>query len=291
MKQLLRYSDNTLKYEYYSWNNENLTTLLRTNADYHTLVYSWEEQRNWAIHIPLSALPDSHPIRKGAVQEMHAIQPPPSPSSLLDGFTRHSLQAMQPFAVGGLNLTFSAETGALVSLLHLASGHNWADATHQLGEVIYQTFDEAHSYNTFLSEYISFNMDVPGSDQYPRYDFGKRGLDASASPEVLVVHPAVRNHSVWVRQPGLHGYDATFIVELDYTTELTTKYGAPNSSSLILSVNATGLTLHYTLVNWNKTRLGRGYRRRAGYRSTRGMRPIRRRRCGRSDSGSTWLRG
>jgi hypothetical protein len=254
VKQLLRYSSSTQSYEYYSWSNHNLTALIATNADYHTLVYSWVEQRNWAIHIPLSALPDSHPVRKAAVEELHAIQPPPSASSLLDGFTCHSLQPMQAFAVGGLNLTFSAETGALTSLLHVASGHDWADNSHQLGQVIYQTFDEAHSYNTFLSDYISFDMDVPGSDQYPRYDFGKRGLDASASPDVLVVHPRLRNHSVWVRQPGLHGYDASFVVELDYTAELTAKYGAPNSSTLLVSVNATGLTLHYTLVHWNKTR-------------------------------------
>ena len=156
--------------------------------------------------------------------------------------------------MGGLNLTFSPETGALTSLLHVASGHEWAGVDHQLGAVIYQTFDEAHSYDTFLSEYISYDVNAPGADQYPHFDFGKDGVDAAASPEVLVVHPTVRSSSVWLRQPGLDGYDASFIVELDYGGDLHTKYGAPNSSTLLLSVNSTGLQLHYTLVHWNKTR-------------------------------------
>ena len=171
MKQLLRYSSSNQSYEYYSWNNHNLTTLLRNNTDYHMLVRSWIEQREWAIDIPLSALPSSHPIRTEAAREFRAIAPPLSISHLTEGFTRHPLLPRSAFSVNGLNLTFSSLTGALVSLVHTASKHEWASDSHQLGEVLYQTFDEAHSYNTFLQEYISFDMDTPGADQYPPVRF------------------------------------------------------------------------------------------------------------------------
>ena len=258
MKQLLRYSSSTQGYEYYSWNNHNLSNLLATNADYRTLVYSWQEQRAWAVQMPLSALPPSHPIRADAAREFRALRPPPR-GSYFTGFTPYPLNLSNPhsprtFSVGALNLSFSPETGALISLLHVASGHDWAGPENGLGEVIYQTFDEAHSYGTFLSDYISFDMDTPGSDQYPRYDFGKRGLDASASPQPQLIHPRVRNSYLWVRQPVRAAGDASFIVELEYDVELRVKYGAPEVSALLLTVNATALTLRYTLLHFNKTR-------------------------------------
>ena len=282
MKQLLRYSTPAQSYEYYGqqraqrahtassaahrrgahhggasisadWNNEELTTLLSNSSDYKMLVRSWLEQRVWAIDVPLSALSATHPIRTESERAFRAIAPPPTISRITDGYTAHPLTSALPFSVGPLNLTFST-TGALSSVLHRPSTHQWASAEHALGEVIYQTFDEAHSYDAFLREYISFDMDAPGADQYPRYDFGKRGLDASAAPAVQLVRPTVRNRSLWARVPGAEGYDASFVVEFDYARELWTKYGAPQSSALLVHVNASALSLHFVLINVNKTR-------------------------------------
>ena len=256
VKQLLRYSTDSLKFEYYSWTNDNLTHLLRTNADYHTLVHSWMEQRHWAIDIPLSALPPDHPIRVAAPAAFRAIDPPPLTRNATEGYTRYPLRPLHPFTVGSFNLTFSPTTGALQSLIHLPTQAQYADAGHPLGEVLYETFDEAHSYDTFLSDYISFDMDAPGSDQYPRYDFGKAGLDASAAPEVQVVRPRVRDGVVWLRRPGVvEGYDASFLLELDYAdVQLTTKYGAPNITRVWVHVDGTEGRLRWVVVNVNKTR-------------------------------------
>ena len=119
--------------------------------------------------------------------------------------------------------------------------------------MIYQTFDERHSYHDFLSAYISYDINAPGADQYPYFDFGKHGIDTTVEPDVQTVRPTLRDGSVWLRQPGLAGYDASFLVELDYDEQLRSKYGAPASSTLLLSVNSSELALHYTLVQWNKT--------------------------------------
>ena len=171
VKQLLRYSDPLLQSEYYSWTNDNLTHFLDSNnSDYFTLVQSWVEQRRWALDIPLSALPASHPILPRAAAAFADISPPLSPPNT-DGYTARSIEPGQVavLTVGRLNLSVEGEHGRIVGLQDGVSGMRWADPEHPLGEVWYQTFDEAHSYATFLSEYISFgSMDSPNTDQYPR---------------------------------------------------------------------------------------------------------------------------
>ena len=252
MKQLLRYQSNNASFQYYNWTNRDLAHLLRTSDDYHTLVSSWLEQRQWSIEIPLSALPAEHPIRVAAIPAFRAIEPPPPTRNATEGYTSHSLSPLRPFTVGSFNLTFSPNTGAVQSLIHLPTKAVFADAEHQLGQLLYQTFDEAHSFDAFLAQYISFNLDAPGADQYPRWDFGKAGLDVSASPEVQAITPRVRDGVVWVRQPGVDGYNASFLLEFDYDVQLATKYGAPNMTRVWLHVDDSG-RMRWVVVHVNKT--------------------------------------
>ena len=257
VKQLLRYSDPVTGGEYHNWTNADLTAFLATNnSDYYTLVQSWFEQRAWAIDIPLSALPASHPIVQKAAIEFAAIHPPltlPTP----DGYHSHTAAEGETVAlsVGWMNVSFSSDHGTIVSLVDTRSGQQYAGPHNELGAVWYQTFDEAHSYDTFLSQYISFDMDVPGSDQYPRYDFGKNGLDRSAQPVAQSVQPRLLNRTVYWKSPGNGGFDASVLLWSAYESEeLLTKYGAPQLSIVVIDVNLTTASLHYRVLNVNKTR-------------------------------------
>ena len=182
VKQLLRYSDPVNGVEYFNWTNADLNSFLSTNnSDYYTLVQSWIEQRAWAIDIPLSALPPSHPIVQQAAIEFATIRPPHTLPKLTD-YNSIEVSDMVTLNVGWLKISIDGDRGTIVGLVDSRTGQQYAGPDNELGALWYQTFDEAHSFDTFLGEYISFDMDVPGSDQYPRYDFGKNGLDRSAQP-------------------------------------------------------------------------------------------------------------
>ena len=257
VKQLLRYSDPVNSGEYFNWTNADLHTFLATNnSDYYMLVQSWIEQRAWAIDIPLSALPFSHPVVQQAAIEFAAIRPPhtlPTPA----GYQSYTAAegGTVSLSVGWMNVTFSGERGTIVGLADERTGQQYAAPDNELGALWYQTFDEAHSFDTFLSEYISFDMDVAGSDQYPRYDFGKSGLDRSAQPVAQSLQPRLLNRTVHWKAPGDGGYDASVLLQSSYESEeLVTKYGAPRLSIVTIDVNLTAASLHYRVLNVNKTR-------------------------------------
>ena len=257
VKQLLRYSDPINGGEYFNWTNSDLTAFLTTNnSDYFTLVQSWIEQRAWAIDIPLSALPSSHPIVQQAATEFAAILPPhplPTPTDY-QPYTVAVGETVS-LSVGWLNVTFSGDRGTIVGLVDRRTGRQYAGPDNELGALWYQTFDEAHSFDTFLGQYISFDMDVPGSDQYPRYDFGKNGLDRSAQPVAQSLQPQLTNRTVYWKAPGNDGYDASVLLRTSYESdELVTKYGAPRWSMVLIDVNLTAARLQYRVLNVDKTR-------------------------------------
>lgn len=104
---------------------------------------------------------------------------PTAPS--LDGF-RQLEPASTPQSFGPYSFAFSAGTGALVALTDTATGEvrhphamalpprcavldavqraaahgvqEWADASHPLAELVYESFDLYNNYTTFIAEYL-----------------------------------------------------------------------------------------------------------------------------------------
>lgn len=74
----------------------------------------------------------------------------------------------QMFTIGNFEISFSTN-GAISHLLDFSTGEIWASESNQLGQFVYQTYDE-NDFDLFLSEYMY--IDYLNSD-WAYLDFGK----------------------------------------------------------------------------------------------------------------------
>ena len=140
---------------------------------------SWREQREY-LDRALAALPPEHAAQTAA--RLAALEP-----------VRPQRQGFVPVAAGAqvetehFNLSLDGR-GALVSLIDLASGRQWAAQEQPLGLFSYELFSAA-DYQRFWNQYIVATEQNRG---WALRDFTKPGIDQVGPPEHQVWEPEVR---------------------------------------------------------------------------------------------------
>ena len=110
------------------------------NSDYSIQIGTWIEQRTWAIDVPLSALPPSHPIVVGAAQEFAALvptQPDLTSYKQVLGSDGGKLSVDQFVVEIGVD-------GAIQTLYNSDTQRYYAQKTqNSLGLLLYQVWDDS----------------------------------------------------------------------------------------------------------------------------------------------------
>ena len=162
---------------YYAWNNSEFATIQDT-PQWQQLLFTFVEQRQWSVDIPLSALPASHPIAQQAPAYFDKLRPSGPPS--LTGYTRTDNLS---FAIGNMTAHVSGSGG--LDAVNV-NGLPVSSITSPFAGVLYQLFDGG-SYTRFLEAYA--NCDLVNSCSWAFYDYGKGGLDDHSHLGELSVAP------------------------------------------------------------------------------------------------------
>ena len=233
-----------------------------TNAEFHAvqndgsfvdMVNSWIEQRMWGASFPVELLGD-HPLRvaiQTAIDSMRFNGEVPT-----NGYKQVS-DISTKFNCGGIELQFSNTTGAIVHLLDMRSPSKpitYADSSHQLAEIVYQTFTSA-DYNTYFSEYF-----YDFAPKFARKDFGKPGwngtlrLSVTANPQALW-YKEDAGACNFLLSSVLHN-QSTAVTELGGSAALWTQLSVAKTTSPSVSIP---LNLTLFLANKTATRIPESY--------------------------------
>ena len=151
------------------WLNDDFHALQYNASNFLKITAMWQEQRDWGIAYPLQAVPPAHPLAAYLTRELHATAPT-QPS--LKGYTRLGSVA-SPMRLGGFSVAFNGSTGGVSSLLHTATGKQFAGASNPIGVFEYKVH-AASEYERFFAEYAQ-RIDGKIPSYFP-LDFGKPGL-------------------------------------------------------------------------------------------------------------------
>lgn len=194
-------------------------------------VASWVEQRDIAMRVGFASLGD-HPLAADITQRLNALVPAqPNPSA--QGFVAlPQAQWGSTFSVstgaGAVTIGFDATTGAIASLS--IGGVAWADATHPLALLHYQTLNQT-DFATVTS--CCFG---PGDD-----------AQKIANPQHLELTPTVS--AVWVDSATA---PHTFLLEMTLPALAVSYYGAPALAWVTVTV-APDASVLVDLQVFNKT--------------------------------------
>lgn len=148
------------------------------------MIDSYVEQRNWGLYYAHEAL-DDHPLRQIVSDAVDQLLPVVRPDT--DSFTRVT-NTTQEFQLGRWTIAFNSTSGGIRVLVDTKLRRTWADAEHQLAELVYQTFDHRDHNVVFMNKYMSDSQYNPTMGAPLNCGFGKCGLDACAT----CVHRDVR---------------------------------------------------------------------------------------------------
>lgn len=144
----------------------------RAKPNFDTFASSWAEKRAY-IQGAVNILNDTS-YADSARQHLQAIRPArPQLEDWEKGIFTDKLIELPHFTI-----QFDPSTGALVSLLNLSNAKNWADDSHPLGMVRYQTFS-AEDYERFFHQYI---RPEEQNNYWSREDFTKPGMETANPP-------------------------------------------------------------------------------------------------------------
>ena len=234
---------------YYAWNNSEFASILDT-PQYEQLLYTFVEQRQWSVDIPLSALPASHPIVQQALPLFTKLRPTGPPN--LDSHVRTDNRS---FVIGNVTVHVS-DSGGLDGVS--VNGVPVANVHTPFAGVAYQLFDE-DSYTRFLEAYA--NCDVrdsgPNGCSWAFYDYGKAGLDTHSHLGERTITPTHTDTYVAQLSDTLlsvitNAYFAAAAVDYHVVA------GAPArvwSEYLIDSSALGGINISITLLNKTATRI------------------------------------
>jgi hypothetical protein len=265
--------------DYFQWSNAAYQARKKqSNTGFDILIYSWIEQRNWAIKFALEALPPNHPIRAqykllGYSEDSNHILPEYNhfrednliESILADGYSEHKphLSVAYQFNVGQLSLGVDPNTGGIAHLSHADTLYtDYGSSPSYFGVLNYQTFTEK-DFDDYLLGYgktvcLLWNFKFCHTAQF---DYGKNNM-SNANPEHFNVYPSLTNifSKAAHNYRGIEGLERLDIVEvLDFNSaELVQKYGAPQKVLVHLFINNAENDLNYEvfLINKTETRLG-----------------------------------
>jgi hypothetical protein len=191
----------------------------RQQPHYRQFASSWIEQRAY-LDAAVDALGDS-PLADEAREALALLRPSrpdpaawtPVPAGTRDAETAH------------FRVRFDPRHGALIGFEVKATGRRWADPSHPLGLIRYQSFGAA-DYERFMDQYV-----IPSARQeyWVLCDQGKPGLD-EAAPERRAWTPVLTGLS---RRRDADGDQ--FLLELTMPDEASTAYGAPRRLTVELA--------------------------------------------------------
>lgn len=197
--------------DYYYWSNQEFWSNINSEK-YQMLIESWVEQRNWAVDYAMEAVANTS-FGRQLSEKLEAIET----VSLPDLTDYRVVPVNLQYTIGDYFIHFNADNGAIDYLAQSITERQYASAEHLIGLVIYQTFTE-QNFEDFLSEYMYCEPFFGCT--WALYDFGKYKL-SNANPEEISTSPEFMN--LYRRTDG-----NSFLVELQFTGELLTKYGAPS---------------------------------------------------------------
>ena len=113
------------------WSNAEFAAERKTDAQYSTVVKTWQEQRAFILNA-VAALPGGSSLRAAITAEWEQLRPTAFNES---GFERVS--ASSDFSCGSISIGFDAATGGIRSLRG-PGGTEWASSTAQLAQPWYQ---------------------------------------------------------------------------------------------------------------------------------------------------------
>jgi hypothetical protein len=232
-----------------NWSNENLTKALNT-TNYQNLMTSWIEQRNWAIEIPLSALPQDHPIVTGAAIEFAALKPK---AFNMTGYTKVD-NFNNIFHVGRFQIGFNNMTGAINHLVNSFDSKTYASMSNELATLVYSTFTEK-DFENFLNEY-TYESYLDPNGWWVSYDFGKNGLDEHANTMHYTGSPTLEEmyYRAAVIINGSSDSIASWLLVLTYeNSSLHTDFGAPAMQVIQIDLDSLNdVPCNITVTNYNK---------------------------------------
>ena len=197
---------------------------------------SWIEKRTY-IQNAVNALEDS-PLADEARASLEAIRPRVPDLSTWQKTTREQILLV----TRGLEARIDPSNAGLFSLKDRRNQHNWADESHPLGELTYQTFSAA-DYDRFFHQYI-INAEFNGD--WPKEDFCKPGLEL-ANPSSAIYKPYTRE--CYRRQLE---ESSEFLFHLSFDRDCVAKYGAPRDVYLTYSFPADAVSFSIDLQWFNK---------------------------------------
>jgi hypothetical protein len=156
------------KYQDNHYSNADFHALVRANqSDLDRLAYSWVEQRNYGINWALDAVAGT-PFAATLQTELAKLTP-----VVPDVAQDTPLPNLAVMQFGGwLNLAVDPATGGLTILNDTRTSKNYADSTHQLGLLRYQTLTDTDFEQQLRNIYL--RAGTGGANEY-----GKPGCDSS----------------------------------------------------------------------------------------------------------------
>jgi hypothetical protein len=178
---------------------------------------SWDEQRAY-IRSAVSALGDSA-LAGEARQALRALDP-------VKPALTHDYEALDPtgvFETAHFRFAFDSH-GALSDLTERSTHHCWANATHRLGQLRYQTFSQA-DYDRFYRQYI---RDKYHTANWALPDFTKPGMAAAGAIQRFW-DPGLR---ALYRRRETDGW--RYLLNLALPDEAVENYGCPREATIEL---------------------------------------------------------
>jgi hypothetical protein len=207
--------------DYTHYDTQALAHMRHSDPQFRRFEASWDEQRAY-LDQALTAL-DGTPLRAEADQHLRAIAP-----QRTDRAGYRPLSAAQ-FETAHWHVGIDCETGALNLLTTRLGGVRWADESHLIGRVLYETFS-SHDFDRFWQQYI---RDQGRSDLrlWAHPDYTKPGLE-------VTVHgawsPQVASMAIRESQLGTH-----VLVEAAFAPECRA-IGAPAMLTIAYTFTADG---------------------------------------------------
>ena len=237
---------------YWRWNNTDFA-VCRDDDRVRELEQSWTDSRSWSIGRALQSLPADHSIVQRFRELNSSLVPPPAPD--LSGL---SLSPLLPgWDTGDALVSFGGD-GSIVSLIHKASGVNYAASVDPLALPLYHWWAEA-DYNESLSAFLTCAEDdkLTGCDAATLLDYSKLGLDAAFTPpSSLPKLTCFSQTSVYVESGAEHPQQFLFNLSLPFNASaLHHLAGAPAFVTLRYDFSSGAVNVTLTLYGMTSTRV------------------------------------
>ncbi len=145
----------------------------RKKENFKRIEYSWQEKRNY-IPEAIRLLPPN--LENQAQKALLELSP-----SLPDHSAYVSIQPKSGIIDSGrFTIGFDDKSGALNHLFDKQTRREWATEKQQIGQLVYETFDQS-DYDRFFEQYFTSKSD------WAFRDFGKTGLDQSDAVSMRMI--------------------------------------------------------------------------------------------------------